>query len=141
MAKKLKRAFDDLTDEPCPVCLRLAASGQIQPRAVMPLPTFPALLREDGQKCCYDCQATDATMSLGNHPSFSPARLTVANERVEGLTMPLGMMEHFGMCQMGLILPSSLDDLDHHIDWLERHSIPPSACIHQFVIGTGTIDR
>lgn len=51
MVKKSKRAFDDLTNEPCLVCLGLAASGQIQPRAVMPLPKFPAMLRASGQQC------------------------------------------------------------------------------------------
>ena len=93
-----RRAFDDLSDIPCPVCLELAEQGQIQAEAVMPLPQFPATLKRDGRKCCRDCVATETTMRCcGNHPMFVPARLTVANERIEGLRMPHGMMEHFGL--------------------------------------------
>ena len=101
----------------------------------MPLPKFPALLRQDGRKCCCDCQATDATMSdtAGfQHPQFGPARLTIANERIEGLRMPLGMMEHFGLCQMGWIRPCSLEDLDSHIEWLEENGIPNSCGLEPF---------
>lgn len=121
------RAFDELADKPCPVCLELAQSGAIQPRAVMPLPKFPALSL-DGRQCCRDCQATDTTMrmKIGQHPLFAAARLTVANERIEGSLMPLGMMEHFGLCKMGLIRPSSLEDLQWHLAWLDRHGIPNS---------------
>lgn len=54
------------------------------------------------------------------------ARLTVANERIEGTLMPLGMMEHFGLCQGGYLLPSSIDDLGWHLEWLKRSGIPNS---------------
>lgn len=63
------------------------------------------------------------SMKIGQHPMFSAARLTVANERIEGLLMPLGMMEHFGLCQMQLIAPCSVDDLDAHLVWLKKHKI------------------
>lgn len=117
------RAFDDIPSNPtpCPICLQLALDSIIQPRAVMPLPNFPAL-NIDGVKCCRDCQATETMMRLGfQHPEFGAARLTVANERCEGLTMPLGMMEHFGLCKMGYIRPCSLEDLESHLRWLESH--------------------
>jgi hypothetical protein len=124
-----QRAFEGVQDEPCPVCLELAERGIIQPRAVMPLPEFPAMLRQDGRKCCRDCQATETTMAVieGQHPQFEPARLTVANERVEGLVMPEGMMERFGMCAMGYVAPASIEDLPDHHDWLARHGIPDAS--------------
>ncbi len=130
----MSRAFDDLGDQPCSVCLELAMAGQIQARAVMPLPTFPARLRADGRQCCRDCQATDTTQAGlgGQHPAFGPARLTIANERIEGMVMPFGMMEHFGLCQMGWIKPCSLDDLDSHIQWLEKCGIPNSCSVEPF---------
>ena len=128
----MTRAFDNLSDEPCPVCLRLVDSGSIQPRAVMPLPRFPGKLRSDGTKCCRDCQATDATMALGfQHPEFAAARLTIANERIEGTLMPFGMMERFGLCRAGFILPSSIRDLDRHIQWLERSGIANSCSLEE----------
>jgi len=118
-----RRAFDDLTDKPCMVCLELAACGDIQGRAVMPLPKFPA--RDDQNRpCCRDCQATRIVQAVGGQPNFSAARLTIANERCEGLTTPLGMMEHFGMCQMGFIEPCSIEDLDGHATWLESVGVP-----------------
>ena len=121
------RAFDDLSEIPCSVCLELAMKGQIQSRSVMPLPSFPALLRASGQPCCRDCQATETTMAMGfQHPRFEPARLTIANDRIEGLVMPLGMMEHLGLCKMGFIRPCSIDDLDQHILWLNSQGIPDS---------------
>lgn len=121
------RAFDDLSDHPCPVCLELAMEGGIQPRAVMPLPKFPGRLKQGNQQCCRDCQATDIIMVMGFQcPDFASARLMIANERLEGLTMPLGVMEHFGLCTKGWISPCSLNDLDQHIAWLESHQIPNS---------------
>lgn len=130
---KTIRAFDDLTDDVCPVCLELAMKGCIQPRAVMPLPKFPARLRADGRKCCRDCQATETTMAAGfQHPEFAAARLTIANERCEGLVMPFGIMEHFGLCQGGWIKPCSLEDLESHIEWGDRHGIPNSSQLEAF---------
>lgn len=120
------RAFDGFTPEskPCPVCVELAQAGTIQGRAVMPLPKFPARLRADNRACCIDCQATETTMAVGGqHPKFGAARLTVANERVEGTVMPRGLMEVMGMCNMGYMKPSSIEDLDAHIDWLESNNI------------------
>lgn len=119
-----RRAFDGLLDRPCEVCRELAEQDVIQREAVMPLPSFPARMKSDSRQCCRDCQATETTQrACGNHPSFGPARLTVANERIEGLRMPLGMMEHFGMCKMGFIEPCSLDDLTDNQAWLDKHSI------------------
>ena len=128
------RAFEKVQDTPCSVCLDLASRGIIQPRAVMPLPEFPAMLRQDGRKCCRDCQATETTMAveMGQHPMFEPARVTVANERVEGMLMPKGMMERFGLCALGYIAPASLEDLPSYIEWLEKHGIPNSAGIQPF---------
>lgn len=124
------RAFDGFTPEskPCQVCVELADQGTIQGRAVMPLSKFPARLRADNRQCCCDCQATETTMALpiGQHPDFGAARLTIANERVEGTVMPLGMMEHMGLCQMGYMKPSSLEDLNAYLDWLEDNDIKPS---------------
>lgn len=124
------RAFDMIRPDakPCPVCLELVlkddGSGIIQPRAVMPLPPFPARLRSDGRQCCRDCQATETAMAMiGVHPSFGPARLCVANERCESLVMPFGLAEHFGMCKEGLIRPASVDDLEGHIAWLKRNNL------------------
>lgn len=101
-----QRAFDGFTPDsvPCPVCVELAREGTIQGRAVMPLSKFPARLRADNRQCCCDCQATETTQALGigQHPDFGAARLTVANERVEGTLMQLGFMEHFGHVQHGL---------------------------------------
>ena len=119
-----RRAFDGLSDEPCPVCRELAEQDKIQFEAVLPLPKFPAMLKLDGRKCCRDCVATETTMRVcGNHLMFGSARLTIANERIEGLRMPLGMMEHFGLCMGGYIEPCSVDDLKPHHEWLERHGI------------------
>lgn len=129
-----RRAFQDVGSQPCPVCLELAMAGKIQARAVMPLPVFPARNRSDGRECCRDCQATETTMAIlaGQHPRFFPARLTIANERLEGIVMPRGMMEHFGLCSGGWIEPCSLDDLKPHIQWLERHGIPNSSDREKF---------
>lgn len=127
------RAFDDVTDEPCPVCLDLAMAGQIQARGVMPLPSFPAMSRLDGRKCCRDCQATDSGMAAGfQHPSFAAARLTVANERIEAMLMPRGLAEHFGMTAAGWLRPCSVDDFDGYIDWLESQGIPNSCSQEPF---------
>lgn len=128
--KGRRRAFDDVTEDskPCPVCLDLAMRGKIQPRSVMPLPPFPQALKSDNRKCCRDCAATETTQRVcGNHPDFVAARLTVSNDRVEGMTMPLGMMEHFGFCGMGYIDPASQDDLEFYVAWLARNGIPQSA--------------
>ena len=124
--------FDDATDTPCPVCLQIAKDGMIQPRAVMPLPKFPALLRSNGRPCCRDCAATDAIMRMGAHSDFNAARLCVANERVAGLTMPKGMMEHMGLVKMGVMRPCSIDDLDARHDWLESHGIPDTVSCEAF---------
>lgn len=119
-----RRAFDNLSDTPCPVCLALAREERIQLEAVMPLPTFPARLKLDNRQCCRDCQATETAMQLwGIHPNFGAARLCVANERLESLRMPLGMAEQFGMCKLGVVDPASYDDLGHHHAWLEKHGI------------------
>lgn len=122
-----QRAFDGFNPDsvPCPVCVELAAEGIIQGRAVMPLPKFPARLRADNRACCIDCQATETTMALdiGQHPDFGAARLTIANERVAGMTMPSGMMEVMGLSSMGYVRPSSVKDLDAHIDWLESNGL------------------
>lgn len=120
------RAFDGFTPEskPCLVCVELAMKGTIQGRAVMPLPKFPAHLRIDNRPCCVDCQATETTMSIGGqHPDFGAARLTIANERVAGTMMPRGLMEVTGLCSMGYMKPSSLEDLDVYLDWLESNWI------------------
>lgn len=118
-------AFDEnmLTDEPCPVCLKLAFNDEIQPRGVMPLPKFPPRLRSTNEPCCYDCQAAETTQMFGNNPIFSAARLTVSNERIEGLAMPPGLMKHFGLCQMGFIRYCSQDDFEKHTEWLKKHHI------------------
>jgi hypothetical protein len=71
-------------------------------------------------------------MGMGAHPDFNAARLCTANERVEGLTMPNGMMEHMGLVKMGYMLPCSNDDLDAHHDWLESHNIPDSCSCEEF---------
>ena len=130
-----RRVFDGFTQKavPCPVCLELAVSGVIQPRAVMPLPPFPARLRADGRPCCRDCQATETTMAFeGQHHEFGPARLTIANERIEGMSMPFGLMENCGLCQLGFLLPCSIDGLDHYCEWLEANNIPNSLSCEAF---------
>ena len=66
------------------------------------------------------------------HPEFAAARLTIANERIEGLVMPCGMMEHFGLVQQGWIRPCSVDDLDSHIEWLKKHGLPNSVALEIF---------
>lgn len=124
------RAFDDFTPDakPCPMCVKLARSEQIQPRAVMPLPPYPARLRSSNQPCCRDCQATETAQRMfGVHPDFVAARLTVANERCESLVMPYGFAEHFGMCREGIVRPASIDDLDSHADWLRVNGIEDHA--------------
>jgi len=63
-------------------------------------------------------------MLRGQHSEFAAARLTIANERCEGLVMPAGMMEHFGLCKLGVMAPCSMDDLDAHLAWLTRYGIP-----------------
>lgn len=114
------RAFDDLTNIPCPICKKLVQHGEIPLEGLMPLPKFPGRNRITGEQCCRDCQATEATMAMGfQHPDFGPARLTIANERIEGLRMPLGMMESFGLCKFKLIRPASIEDLKRHQTWLE----------------------
>ncbi len=115
--------FDDATETPCPMCLELATAGTIQSRAVMPLPQFPPRLKADNRQCCRDCQAAEALMRMGGHPKFGPSRLTVANDRLEGITMPPGMMELLGLCAMGYIHPCSDADLERHLDWLDRHGL------------------
>ena len=128
----MRRALDMLTEKPCPVCLQLAADGVIQGRAVMPLPQFPALTRDGGEKCCRDCAIADGLRSLGGHPEFAPSRLTVANERCAGFTMPKGIMEHFGLCAHGYVEPCSMEDLEQHAKWLAAHGIPDSASCDPF---------
>jgi len=114
--------------KPCSVCLELAKQGAIQPRAVMPLPPAPARSRQDNRPCCRDCQATETAMAIwGIHPDFAAARLCVANERCESLSMPKGMAELFGMCKEGVVASASLEDLDRHCEWLKRNGIPEHA--------------
>lgn len=120
------RAFDQVTDDPCPVCMELYRAGRIRGRAVMPLPEHPGRLESSNQPCCTDCQATDTTRRFGNHPDFAAARLTIANERCEGLVMPPGLMEHMGLCMYRMIRPCSNDDLADHRKWLEKHGIEDS---------------
>jgi hypothetical protein len=123
---------------PCPVCLRLAQRGEIQARAVMPLPPFPARSKRTNEPICRDCAATETAMALWHiHPEFGPARLCVANERCESLVMPPGMAELFGMCREGVVAPASLADLDRHIRWGERNGIPNWACAEPFGEGDG----
>jgi hypothetical protein len=120
------RAFENVQDKPCPVCLELMYDGKLQPRAVMPLPKFPPRLRKDGRQCCRDCAATDTTQALvrGQNPDFAAARLTIANDRCEGLVLPLGFQELRGLCAAGYIAPCSNEDLPQHLRWLKRHKIP-----------------
>ena len=104
-------------------------NGIIQRRAIMPIPTFPAMigvneLEVKGMQCCRDCQAAETLQRLKvAHPTFSGCRTCVANDRVEGLVMPFGMMEHYGLCKVGVIRPCSVDDLNTHLSWLESHGI------------------
>jgi hypothetical protein len=126
----MNNVFHRTTKSPCSVCLTLAKQGKIQPRAVMPLPEFPARRRETNEQCCADCQAADVVVGMGGHPEFVPARVATANDRLEGLLLPKGMMEFFGLCQMGLMKPCSLDDLENHIAWLDKHGIPNASCCH-----------
>jgi len=129
------RAFDDVTDTPCPVCLGLAMAGKIQARGVMPLPKFPPLLRRNNRECCHDCQAAETVMAMGGHPKFSASRLAVANDRIEGMLMPRGMMEVMGLCQMGYMRPCSFDDFPAYIRWLDQHGIPNSCEVKSFGLG------
>ena len=95
-AGEVVRAFDSLSTTPCPVCLELAQRGEIQPPAVMPLPKMCPPRHRDNRQCCRDCAATTLAISAGGAPDFESGRLTIANERVEGLRMPYGMMEKYG---------------------------------------------
>lgn len=124
--------FDDATDTPCPICLQIARHGMIQPRAVMPLPKFPALLRSSGERCCRDCESTDTIMGMGAHPDFNAARLCTANERIAGILMPKGLMEHMGLVKLGFMRTCSIDDFDTHHDWLESHNIPDTLSCEVF---------
>lgn len=120
LASSKVRAFDEVMDTPCPICLEMLKIGVIEPRAVMPL-------QKTLQQCeyCRDCSAAEV-MALRDDSchDFQRHRSTVAHERIQGLSMKLGMMEQFGLCKSGLIRPSSQDDLDAHSKWLENHSIP-----------------
>lgn len=122
---RLPNVFSDCKPDakPCPVCLRLAKDGQIQPRAVMPLPSFPARLKSSNQQCCRDCQATETIMMMGAHPQFEAARLCVSNERCETLTMPPGMAERMGLCSEWLMRPASLDDRNRNAQRAAGRSI------------------
>lgn len=72
-------------------------------------------------------------MAMGwQHPDFEAARLTVANERCEGLVMPFGLMEHFGQCLVGILAPCSIDDLESHLAWGKRHGIPSDGSCQPF---------
>jgi hypothetical protein len=102
----------------------MAQQGDLAARAVMPLPAFPARLRETNERCCRDCQIADAGTRMGWHPLFHASRTVVANERCEGLVMPLGMMEHRGLCKEGFVEPCSIEDLARHIAWAKKHDIP-----------------
>lgn len=127
---EIGNAFDKATNTPCPVCLKLAKKGMIPPRTVMPLPEFPARRRETDEPCCVDCQAADTVMAIGGHPMFEGARVATASERLEGLLLPKGMMERFGLCQMGLLKPCSVEDLANHLVFLELNELPNAACCH-----------
>ena len=37
--------------------------------------------------------------------------------------MPLGMSEHFSLVAQGYVLPCSIEDLERHQAWLQRHHI------------------
>lgn len=72
-------------------------------------------------------------MRMGfQNPNFEPARLTISNERCEGLVMPLGLMENFGLCAEGWIDPCSIDDLVAHSRWLESYGIPDAGYSQPF---------
>lgn len=99
---------------------------------VMPLPAgaMAPLGRRTNEKVCFDCAAAEGTMDAGyNHPEFGSARLVIGNERVEGLRMPEGMMQHFGLRSMGFngIRLCSINDLQGHFAWLDDN-VPDIRC-------------
>jgi hypothetical protein len=85
----------------------------------MPLPKFGPM-SVTGGPCCFDCQASENIVKFGVLPEFEMARVAVANDRQELLRLPEGVAKFKGLCKDGLILPSSLDDLDNHLAWLDR---------------------
>jgi len=113
------------SNTPCPKCMELYAQGKLCHDAVMPLPegAMAPTSRRTNEKICFDCAATEATMDAGsNHPEFSAARVVIGNERREGLRMPEGMMQHFGLRTMGwrCIKLCSNDDLEAYYGWLKE---------------------
>lgn len=119
------RAFDDVTDTPCPRCLKLAWADKMPVDMVMPMPKerAPVAREPGGQHCCHDCSAADGLRSLVGGLTFEMARIAVGNDRREGLRMPRGMMECFGTCKMGFTRPSSIEDLEAHYDFLKKNHI------------------
>lgn len=88
----------------------------------MPLPKWGPTLRSSGEPCCFDCQAADTLLAVGRLDfPFAMARLPIANERGESLRLPTGSAECMGLCSKGIMRPASLDDLNDHMQWLDKN--------------------
>lgn len=116
----MKTVFDRVTDVPCPVCLELVEQGMLNAEAVMPLPDFPARMR-DGRKCCSDCQSAETVMRMGGHPEFSASRQSVAYDRLRCLRLPTG--NFMGLVQMQIMKPAGIEYLEQHQAWVRKHGI------------------
>lgn len=112
---RLRTIFDQATDTPCPICLELVEYGVLNAEAVMPLPSFPARMR-DGRKCCSDCQSAETVTRLGGHPEFYASRQSIAYDRLRCLRLPT--VDFIGLIQMGLMKPAGIEYLEHHQAWV-----------------------
>lgn len=110
-----------ITEPPCPRCLKLAQEGHIRVETVQHIPpgVGRAPLGLDGIKCCYDCASADTLTRLNKSFTFQMARVAVGNDRQEQYRLP-GLPA--GLVKEGIMRPSEPGDFQRQLDWLDRQN-------------------
>lgn len=116
-----RSVFVGVSEMPCQCCLKLYDEGSIEREWIMPIPQMaPPRSRLSGIPMCHDCASSELVAMIDGKMDFSMARTAVGNERSESLRLPPGGAELMGMCKQWLVQPASIDDLNGHLDWLDR---------------------
>lgn len=119
----MKAVNPQMTDEPCPRCLRLAQAGRIRAETIQRMPKGAwAPMGLDRKKCCFDCASADGLIQFGyfkdDEQGFLMARIAVGEDRQAQYRLPGVPM---GLVMTGHVRPSALGDFEKHIAWLEKN--------------------